>query len=184
MRTLIRSTAASAALLLSLATAGAAQSDKLVGDLIKDIEELEKKVTDLVKAMPEAAYAYRPGTGVRSTGEVVQHLASDNYFLPIFLGVNAPESTGIKNDYKTVMAYETRKATRDQAMTELTASFTHLKQAMQATTAAQLAETVDLFGQKRTKQQLLVLTVTHLHEHLGQLIAYARSNSVKPPWSN
>jgi hypothetical protein len=26
-------------------------------------------------------------------------------------------------------------------------------------------------------------TVTHLHEHLGQLIAYARSNKVTPPWS-
>ena len=24
---------------------------------------------------------------------------------------------------------------------------------------------------------------THLHEHLGQLIAYARSNGVVPPWS-
>ena len=26
-------------------------------------------------------------------------------------------------------------------------------------------------------------TVTHLHEHLGQLIAYARVNNVVPPWS-
>jgi hypothetical protein len=25
--------------------------------------------------------------------------------------------------------------------------------------------------------------VTHLHEHLGQLIAYARMNNVVPPWS-
>jgi hypothetical protein len=25
--------------------------------------------------------------------------------------------------------------------------------------------------------------VTHLHEHLGQMIAYARTNGVKPPWS-
>jgi hypothetical protein len=26
-------------------------------------------------------------------------------------------------------------------------------------------------------------TVTHIHEHLGQLIAYARQNKVTPPWS-
>jgi hypothetical protein len=31
--------------------------------------------------------------------------------------------------------------------------------------------------------ELWVLTTTHLHEHLGQLIAYARSNGVVPPWS-
>jgi hypothetical protein len=27
------------------------------------------------------------------------------------------------------------------------------------------------------------MAVTHLHEHLGQLIAYARMNGIKPPWS-
>jgi hypothetical protein len=25
--------------------------------------------------------------------------------------------------------------------------------------------------------------VTHVHEHLGQMIAYARTNGVVPPWS-
>jgi hypothetical protein len=25
--------------------------------------------------------------------------------------------------------------------------------------------------------------VTHMHEHLGQMIAYARMNGVTPPWS-
>jgi hypothetical protein len=24
---------------------------------------------------------------------------------------------------------------------------------------------------------------THLHEHAGQMIAYARSNKIVPPWS-
>jgi hypothetical protein len=40
------------------------------------------------------------------------------------------------------------------------------------------------FGQrKRTGRSLWIATVTHLHEHLGQLIAYARANKVTPPWS-
>jgi hypothetical protein len=34
-----------------------------------------------------------------------------------------------------------------------------------------------------TGRGLWILTVTHLHEHLGQSIAYARSNRVAPPWS-
>jgi hypothetical protein len=28
-----------------------------------------------------------------------------------------------------------------------------------------------------------VVEISDLHEHLGQLIAYARMNGVKPPWS-
>jgi hypothetical protein len=31
--------------------------------------------------------------------------------------------------------------------------------------------------------RFLLIFVEHVHEHLGQLIAYARSNSVVPPWS-
>jgi hypothetical protein len=35
-----------------------------------------------------------------------------------------------------------------------------------------------------TQQQLSwISATTHLHEHLGQLIAYARPNKVTPPWS-
>ena len=54
---------------------------------------------------------------------------------------------------------------------------------MQATTAAKLGDPVKMFGQPFTMQRAWVLGTTHLHEHLGQLIAYARSNNVKPPWS-
>jgi hypothetical protein len=32
-------------------------------------------------------------------------------------------------------------------------------------------------------RQVWVVTVAHLHEHLGQSIAYARTNGVTPPWS-
>jgi hypothetical protein len=42
---------------------------------------------------------------------------------------------------------------------------------------------VEVFGQKNTTRGMWILAVTHLHEHLGQLIAYARSNNVVPPWS-
>jgi hypothetical protein len=40
-----------------------------------------------------------------------------------------------------------------------------------------------VFGRKMTHRSLWISTTTHLHEHLGQLIAYARANKVTPPWS-
>lgn len=184
MRTMLRSAAAAAALLVTVSATGAAQSDKLAADIVKDITELEGKVTKLTAALPEAAWAWRPMAGTRSAGEVFQHIATDNYFLPIFLGVNAPAGTGVTTDYKTAQAYETRKSTRAEIIADLTKSFAHLKQAILATKPDQLTESVSMFGQTFTRQQVLVLTATHLHEHLGQLIAYTRSNSIKPPWSD
>ena len=56
-------------------------------------------------------------------------------------------------------------------------------QALGLTTQANLNETVKFFGQDWSRLRAVVLTVTHLHEHLGQSIAYARSNDVVPPWS-
>jgi uncharacterized damage-inducible protein DinB len=41
---------------------------------------------------------------------------------------------------------------------------------------------VKLFGRDMTKQGALMLILNDQHEHLGQSIAYARSNSVVPPW--
>jgi uncharacterized damage-inducible protein DinB len=42
---------------------------------------------------------------------------------------------------------------------------------------------VKLFGRDMTKQAALMLILADQHEHLGQSIAYARTNGVVPPWS-
>ena len=70
-----------------------------------------------------------------------------------------------------------------EMIADIDRSFTHLIDAMSATTPARLDETITFFGQQMTVRQLWVLTAVHLHEHLGQLIAYTRTNGVTPPWS-
>jgi uncharacterized damage-inducible protein DinB len=163
---------------------GAQKRQGLMGDLMEDVAEVEKKVLDLARAMPEPAFAWRPAPGVRSTGEVLVHIAADNYFLPAAMGTAAPADTAITgSDYKTVAAYEGRTRTRDQIMAELEKSFAFLRQTMTNTPDARLEAPLDVFGRKMTHRSLWISTTTHLHEHLGQLIAYARANKVTPPWS-
>jgi hypothetical protein len=72
---------------------------------------------------------------------------------------------------------------RDQIIAELGTSFAFLKTSMAATPDAKLGAPIELFGQKTTTRAVWLSTTTHQHEHLGQLIAYARSNNVTPPWS-
>ncbi|HEV8454271.1 MAG TPA: DinB family protein [Gemmatimonadales bacterium] len=184
MRSSTRAAAAAAALIVALVPSARAQAGGVIADLIKDVAQAEQKLVGLAKAMPESTWTWRPGTGVRTVGEVFQHVAADNYFLPTAVGVAAPASTGIKaGDYKATQAFESRKATRDEAISDLERSLAHLKQAMQQTTAANLNESLTIFGMTMTRQQYWILATTHLHEHLGQAIAYARSNGVVPPWS-
>ena len=163
---------------------GAQTREGLMGDLLRDVTEVETKILGLARAIPAAGYDWRPGKGVRSTGEVFIHVAADNYFLPAAMGVDAPSETGISGkDYKTVAAFEKRTMTRDQIITELEKSFAFLKKAITDTPDAKLDAPLEAFGQKMNYRRLWISTTTHLHEHLGQLIAYARSNNVTPPWS-
>jgi len=173
---------AAAALFVALPLA-AQTREGVIGDLLKDTGDAEKKVLALANAMPETAYAWRPGPGVRSAGEVFQHIASDNYFLPVLLGLPAPKETGITKEYNTAVAFEKRTMNKATVLAELEKSFAFLRTSMSATTDAQLNTPIDMFGQKSTTRAVWITTATHLHEHLGQLIAYARSNKVTPPWS-
>jgi uncharacterized damage-inducible protein DinB len=40
-----------------------------------------------------------------------------------------------------------------------------------------------LYGRDVGEWAVLLQLVTHMNEHLGQSIAYARMNGVTPPWS-
>lgn len=171
------------ALVLSLALATSVSAQGLMAPMHQDVNDVQKKFIDLAKAIPEPAYSWRP-SGARSVGEVLLHVASDNYLIPIAMGKPAPASTGISGtDFKTAETYEKRKLTKDQIISELDASFKHLHEAMGLTTDANLNENIKFFGQDWSRQRAMLATVTHLHEHLGQMIAYARSNNVAPPWS-
>ncbi len=62
-------------------------------------------------------------------------------------------------------------------------SFEHVRQALLSKSDADLDSPAKLFGQETTVRDVLLTTVTHMHEHLGQSIAYARMNGVVPPWT-
>ena len=179
----IRFLSAAATLLLA-APLHAQQPGTLVADLLTDIDQVRQKLTSLAQAIPADRWSWRPGQGVRSVGEVYLHVAADNYLLPTGLGTPAPGETGIKgDDYATVQAYEGKPLSKEAIIAEMERSFAHLRRAMEATSVGPMSGTVSMFGQSFSRQGFLILTTTHLHEHLGQLIAYARSLGVVPPWS-
>src|SRR5262249_28065866 len=65
----------------------------------------------------------------------------------------------------------------------LKASYANLQKVISGLSDTDLQTTVSLFGRDWTKQGALMHVLADQHEHLGQSIAYARSNGVVPPWS-
>jgi hypothetical protein len=184
MRLIVRLVTLVGLVLILIPPVSAQSREGLMGDLIHDITDVQTKIVGLAKALPASAYAWRPSKDVRSTGEVFMHVAADNYFLPAAMGLTPPADTGINGkEYGTAAAFEKRTMTRDQIIAELEKSFSFVKTSMAAMPDAKLNAPLEAFGEKTTNRRLWISTTTHLHEHLGQLIAYARSNNVTPPWS-
>jgi uncharacterized damage-inducible protein DinB len=142
---------------------------------LSQLKDVETKITGLADTMPQEKYAWRPGPGVRSISEVYMHIAVANYFIPTFMGVKVPQgfNPGIE---KSV----TEKA---KVIEAVHASFDHVREIVTALPDADLDKPAKMFGQQTTYQGVLFLIANHMHEHLGQSIAYARTNGVVPPWS-
>ncbi|NIP79568.1 MAG: hypothetical protein GWM90_10260 [Gemmatimonadetes bacterium] len=149
----------------------AAPESGLRAELIQDVEQLEQKYMGLARAM-DGHYDWRPGEGVRSVGEVFGHVANANFMIPGMAGVEAE---------MTDENFE--QADPETILEALEHSFRHAKHSIAAVPDEELDAPTKLFGQDATKRQVLQLLVTHMHEHLGQSIAYARTNGVAPPWS-
>ncbi|WP_284350144.1 DinB family protein [Roseisolibacter agri] len=146
-------------------------------ELIAQLADAESKLVQLAEAMPQDKYAWRPGPGVRSVSEVFMHMVGANYLIPPFAGV--PRAQGL------TLTQDSERTVTDKAavVDHLKKSFAYAKQAMMDVPDADMDAAVQLFGQPSTKRGVLVLMATHAHEHLGQAIAYARANGVRPPWS-
>src|SRR6476660_6684468 len=76
-------------LCLSLVLATTASAQGLMDDMHRDASGVQKKFIDLAKAIPENAYSWHPN-GARSVGEVLLHIAGENYLIPSFMGKAIP----------------------------------------------------------------------------------------------
>ena len=141
------------------------------GAYAKELGTLSDKFTGLARVM-SGKYDWKPAQGVRSVADVFNLIVEENALLAGALS-GAP-NTGASP----------APITDPEKMQEaLKASYLNLQKAIAALSDNDLQAAVNLFGRDMTKQSALMLILEDQHEHLGQSIAYARSNGVVPPWS-
>lgn len=140
------------------------------------LDHLEKETVALAEAAPQEKYSWRPGEGVRSVGEVFMHMAGGNYSYARMAGATIPADINPR---------EFEKSATDKAKTvdTLKKSFAFLRQTAQNLSDADLAKPVKIYGKDSNVMNVLLISVTHQSEHLGQSIAYSRQIGVVPPWT-
>jgi hypothetical protein len=146
---------------------------------IYDLDNLHTKFVGLANAFPQDKYTWRPMEGVRSVSEVLMLAAFEGYnFIPTSFGAKGADLGPDAAKLRTL----TDKA---QIIEHLDKGFAYAKSQLEALDPATLT----------ARRKLMIspnpLAVTDialgiggdLHEHLGQMIAYARMNHIVPPWS-
>jgi uncharacterized damage-inducible protein DinB len=136
----------------------------------KDAGTLSDKFTGLARVM-SGKYDWKPGQGVRSVGDVFNLIVKEN-------GLLAGVLSGTPNGAAPAPITDPEKMQE-----ALKASYLHLQNVITTLSDNDLQAPVKLFGREMTKQSALMLLLADQHEHLGQSIAYARTNGVVPPWS-
>ena len=143
---------------------------------LHDLDTMRGKFVGLAEAFPQDKYTWRPMDGV-----LLMLAAFEGYnFIPTSFGAKGAD-LGSREDAAKLRTL-TDKA---QVIEHLNKGFAHAKQELEALDPATLT----------AKRKIMIspnpLAVTDialgvggdLHEHLGQMIAYARMNHIVPPWS-
>ena len=173
MRTIRTRTVASAVAMaagLSLAPLGAQTTQAA---LSKEAGTLSEKFAGLARVMA-GKYNWKPGEGVRSVGDVFNLIVTENGLLVGTL-TGAGGGRGGGRGAQAIAPEKLQEA--------LKTSYANLQKAIEGLSDADLKAPVKLFGKDFTKEEAVRYLFADQHEHLGQSIAYARSNGVVPPWS-
>jgi uncharacterized damage-inducible protein DinB len=130
----------------------------------------------LAEAIPAEKFAWRPAAGVRSVSEVLMHLAVGNFWLLSVTGVKLPQDLNSTEIEKTV----TDKA---EVMRWLQRSMAAVKEARAKLAAPDFQRKVKVGNRTATVDGIYLRIIVHANEHMGQMIAYARTIGVAPPWT-
>jgi len=144
--------------------------------LLKSFNDASGKILALAEAIPESKYDWRPMEGVSSVQEILVHVTETNLELGARLGGKSPAGLERKSVRGTMK-------TKAEALTITKQGMQFIRDVLTAIPAAELLPEVNVFGSPAPKMRVAFLPADHAHEHLGQLIAYARMNRIVPPWS-
>jgi uncharacterized damage-inducible protein DinB len=143
---------------------------------LADLQGVQKKFVELANAIPADKFTWRPSADSRSFAEVFLHVAGERYGILGLMGVAPPAGF----DGKTF-----EKSTTDQAriIEQLNKSWEFAQKAINSMTNADFSKLLPKLGPQANAGDVVYILVADAHEHLGQLVAYARVNGIVPPWT-
>jgi uncharacterized damage-inducible protein DinB len=141
-----------------------------------DLERVNKRFLDLLNAVPADKMTWRPSADARSFAEVFLHVAGERYGILSLMGAERPA------DFKG-KTFEKSTTDKAQIAAELNRTWEFTQKTINGMSNADFAKLLPKLGPQANEGDVIYILVADAHEHLGQAVAYARTNSIVPPWT-
>ncbi len=146
----------------------------------EDIDGLREKFMALAKAVPANKLGWRPMDGTRSFHDVFAHVAAEGNTETAMFGGKLPVGSVADFDAEEDRL---RKLSDDQLIAVMNRSMQSLSATLAGLSLHKMNTSITYYGQSTLPRIATTYTLNDLHEHLGQLVSYARMNQIVPPWS-
>jgi uncharacterized damage-inducible protein DinB len=162
------------------------------GEFLWEFEIAERQLIALAQAIPEDKYDWRPAATARSVSEVFVHVALGNYMLLDVVGVAPPVDLygdmsvqGEERVWAMVRKNdELGENVGDKVSVTglLQRSLQSVRRVFLESDETELHRPLHFFGEETTVRRVYLRSLAHLHEHMGQMIAYTRCMGMNAPW--
>lgn len=153
-----------------------APSYDMKAQALLDLQGVNKKCVDLAQAIPTDKLTWRPSADSRSFAEVFLHVAGERYGILSMMGATPPAGFKAKE-------FEKSTTEKEKIVEDLNQSWDFANKTINDMSNADYAKLLPKLGPQANEGDVIYILVADAHEHLGQLIAYARQNGIVPPWT-
>jgi uncharacterized damage-inducible protein DinB len=157
-------------------TDSTAPSYDMKAQALLDLQAVNKKCVELAEALPSDKLTWRPSPDTRSFAEVFLHVAGERYGILSMMGATPP--AGFKG-----REFEKSTTEKDRIVENLNQSWDFTNKTINGMNNADFAKLLPKLGPEANEGDVVYMLVADAHEHLGQLVAYARQNGIVPPWT-
>ncbi len=157
-------------------TDSTAPSYDMKAQALLDLQAVNKKCVALAEALPGDKLTWRPSPDARSFAEVFLHVAGERYGILGMMGATPPAGFKAKE-------FEKSTTDKDRIVEELNQSWDFANRTINGMNNADFAKLLPKLGPQANEGDVVYILVADAHEHLGQLVAYARQNGIVPPWT-
>jgi hypothetical protein len=146
----------------------------------EDIDGVRKKLMALANAVPANKLGWRPMELTRSFHDVFAHVAAEGNTETVMFGGKLPAGSLADFDQEEARL---GKLPDDQLIAAMDRSMQSLSATLAGLSRDKMNTSIIYYGQPTLPRIATTYTLNDLHEHLGQLVSYARMNQIVPPWS-